>query len=603
MLVHHWSHPTTPAGPGWDIVQSGVVRLTTEKGFSARAALGEAETIRVTVDDDSGTADYKTLHRWYMVETATAGQQLVWNGYISDQWIDRGASGDLIFPFGAGRRWELEITQEQTILGFRVIRAGGDRPGESPGARLLWLLNSDYLKTVYDHGLIDWDRLNAYPAMTPSNYEDQFASDVLRDISLWTGFNHYARYRDASADIELAFYDQNTNGTLDLCDLVITNDPGDTVDNVTSFRPFFEEPRLHRKGDRVAAGVLVRGKDKIRSYDYSLPTSYEFGFRDIVVTDNNITTQAGADRLRDRLLEQHNEQDERGTSVRILVPSASLNVAKHGQLARATFVNWPDWDNRPVRVVSKAFSRPENDTQDEYEVDLELSPIRVLTCESDSFEAFYDEEKNPVMASTQTFNVTAPTANPSVIVALLDVMSAFISVGPLVSINDSGAWNGHGSWSVPSGSYWHEVIDTAYQPYSGGTPEALVGTLSFVEGTAFTTTWTVSAVAIETASTTPVQTATNGSDTAGSVTLSSAPTPGNLLVMFQTVRGHPTIPPDGWTLLADVSHQGGTGGGTDNHIYAFSTCVPASGMSTLIQLQPLDALTERHAFVSEWLPI
>jgi hypothetical protein len=378
VLIHHWSHPTTPAGTGWDIVQSNVVRLTTEKGFSARAALGEAEVIRIIVDDLTGIADFKRLHRWYMVEDETDGDQLVWNGYISDQWIDRGEEGDLVHSIGAGRRWELELTQENALLGFRVCwDTDANRPAESPGERLTWLLGSNYLSTVIDHGLIDWTALNARPDMDANDYRPQNAGDVLRHISLITGFNHYARYRDASSDIELAFYSANTS-ELDTSALLITNDPDDTVDNVTSFRPFFLSPRLHRKGDRVAAGMVVQYKTGFR-YDYRLPTSYEFGFIDQVVQDANTTSEAQANRLLARELSQHGEQDERGEQVGIQVPAAALNVVRHGQRFQAKFVEWPGWESyRWVRVISKSFSRPENDTQALYDVELEISPMTEL---------------------------------------------------------------------------------------------------------------------------------------------------------------------------------------------------------------------------------
>lgn len=372
MLVHHWSHPTTPAGVGWDIIQSNVVRLDTEKGFSARAALGEAEVIRVLVDDPTGTMDFKRLHRWYMVEDETPGDQLAWNGYISDQWTDRG-DGDLINPYAAGRLWELELTQENALLGFRACwDEDADRPKESPGVRLLWLLNSQYLSTVVDHGLIDWDRLNALPDMDANDYRPQNAGEVLKHISLITQMNHYARYRDASSDIELAFYEPNTS-ELDSSTLRISNVEAD-IDFETTWPPFFANNRLHRKGDRVAAGIVVQW-EKGFVYGYRLPTSYEFGFIDQTHSDPNTHTEEQAERLRRSLLNQHKSQDERIEGLRIQVPAANLNDVRHGQRIQAKFSHHPGWEDwRWARVVSKAFSRPDNDTQALYDVDLELSP-------------------------------------------------------------------------------------------------------------------------------------------------------------------------------------------------------------------------------------
>jgi hypothetical protein len=449
MLIHHWSHPTTPAGIGWDIVQSNVVRLTTEKGFIARAALGEAEIIRVIVDDPTGAADYKTLHRWYMVEDETPGDQLVWNGYISDQWIDRGDEGDLIFPTGVGRRWELEITQENTLLGFRVIQgaadaAHGKRPAESPGERLAWILGSPFLSTVFDHGLIDWTALNALPDMDPVDYHGKTAADVLRDISLKSQFNHYARYRDASSDIELAFHNANTS-TLDSSTLRVSNVEAD-VDFATTWPPFFAGYRLHRKGDRVSAGVYVQG-DKFSSYGFDLDTSYEFGFRDMVAPDNNTTTQAGADRLRDQLLAQHDEQDERIEGLRIQVPAANLNDVKHGQRIEAKFAHLPGWESfRWARVVSKAFSRPENDTQALYDVDLELSPQSPIVTASGIL--YYANTGSCNGPAVQIVWQHVGEGSPCVQVAKVGP----IEYGPIITTDnplvEGGGVIGHSGWTI-----------------------------------------------------------------------------------------------------------------------------------------------------------
>jgi len=376
VLVHHWSHATTPAGAGWDTVIAGSVQLVTEKGFAARAALGEAEVIGVIVDDPDGAYDFKTLHRWYMVEDETPGDQLVWNGYVGDQVISRGADSGIVFPHGAGRRWELELVQENTILGFRVVTGSdGKRPAETASARLTWLLGSSYLSTVHDHGLVDWSGLANF-AMDAVDYRGQSAADVLRDISLITGYNHYARYRDVSSDIEIAFYEPNVSA-LDSVTLRISNDSADLsptgdYDSTLVYAPTLDV-RLRRMGSRVAAGVYVPGNG-VSSYGYDLATSYEFGFRDMAAPTATVNTQATADALRGRLLAQHSEQDERIENLRIRVSAANLNAVRHGQAIQAKFTHGPGWTSyRWARVVSRTFGRPEGETQAFYDVDLELS--------------------------------------------------------------------------------------------------------------------------------------------------------------------------------------------------------------------------------------
>ncbi len=372
MLVHHWSHPTTPAGPGWDTVISNAVQLVDEKGFAAKAALGEAEKITLLVDDPLGVYDFKRGHRWYMIETETDGQQLVWNGYISDQSMNDGTGTGTVFPDGVGRRWTLEIDQENTILGFRAISGSdGNRPAETPGERLAWLLASSYLSTVVDHGLIDWALLNGLPDMDAVDYRGRKADDVLKGIAEVALVNYYCRYRDATSDLEFAMYEPNTS-TLDSSTLRISNDPADLGATTWACEP---GATLRRMGSRVAAGMLVPFGDGQYVYGYNLDTSYEFGFIDQVAPAADVKTTAKAAALRDDLLVQHSEQDERIERVRLILPAANLNDVRHGQRIQFRQTHLAGYESlRWCRVVSKSFSRVEGESQQVWAVDLELSP-------------------------------------------------------------------------------------------------------------------------------------------------------------------------------------------------------------------------------------
>lgn len=423
-LVHHWSHPTTPAGPGWDIVISNAVELSTEKGFAARAGLGEADVIQVTVDDPAGAYDFRRGHRWYMAETSiAAGNQLVWNGYIGDQEISRGGAGGALFPIGNEHQWELHIIQENTLLTFRVIQgaatpAAGKRAAENADVRLTWLLGSAFLATVFDHGLIDWTGLAAFP-MDAVDYRGQTGADVLRDIGLISGYNHYIRYREASGDIELACYDPNTS-TLDSSTLQVSNVAADldagAVFATNSTYPPDETAgpvKLVRKGDRVAAGIyLPYAAGAV--YGYDLTTSYKFGFIDQVAPAAKVKTLAKANALLARLLIQHNAQDERIKNLRIQLPAANLNDVKHGQRIQAKFSHQPGWDPyRWARVVSKSFSRPQNQAQDLYDVDLELSPQDQIASFLVAFQAIGANigAPQPVDASTNLWTSKAWTGD------------------------------------------------------------------------------------------------------------------------------------------------------------------------------------------------
>lgn len=380
-LNHHWSHVATPLGPGFNILVADSIQLITEKGFSARAALGEAEVIEVIVDDPEGIYDFKKGNRWAMLESAITEDVLVWNGYISDQHILRGDDGDTFFITGPGRRWHLEISQENIQLAWRIIwDTDGKRPAETPAERLEWLLGSDYLTRVQDHGLIDWDGLASFPDMDKNDYRPGTPADVLRDISLITGYNHYARYRHASTDIELAMYDANTS-ELDTSELMISNDEADIdpasdyVSNMT-WPPVGDTawPQLDRKGDRVAYEIAVQYA-KGFVHGVRPETGYEFEYIGQVVQASSVKSPAAAGRLLNRLLTQHSTQDRRITNMRIQLKAAELNLVKHGQRIQVKQVHLPEseafgwW-----RVVSKSIARPDNESQELYDVDLELSP-------------------------------------------------------------------------------------------------------------------------------------------------------------------------------------------------------------------------------------
>lgn len=455
VLRWHWSHPTTPAGAGWDTVIADSVALAEEKQLSAKAMLGEADMTGIVVDDPSGAYDFKGQHRWYGAEDAcragltltgtltkasgsatiagsstlfstelvagdvinvpggggadyltvtvigsntsltvavapthsASGQtasrspnQLVWNGYVGHQKIGRQAGDGTVELNATGRGWALELVQENTILGFRIIQGAkdathGDRPAEDAGARLTWLLGSAFLSTVVDHGLIDWTGLATFP-MDAVDYRQQTAADLLRDVGLISNFNHYARYHEPSGDIELACYEPNTNTTLDVSTLRLSNVAAD-LDYVTTF-PYEQTSILDRSPDRVAAGI---GMAFAAGWTYAdrLATSYEFAFRDIVAPSSNVKTLAKAEALRDRLLLQHSTQDETITGVRVSLPAALLNIVKHGQLISYKASHQPGYEDFvPCRVTSKSFSRPSDSSQAVYDVDLELSPLPPL---------------------------------------------------------------------------------------------------------------------------------------------------------------------------------------------------------------------------------
>lgn len=372
-IEHHYSRPTTPAGAGFDYTILEGVEIQNETDFSASAALGEADICKVVVDDPNAVWDFAGHRRWYLAEKAISSNTLVWTGYIGQQRVHRRNADTGSNITGTGRVWELDLVELNAILSFRIITGtDGNRLAETAGARLTWLLSSDYLSTVFDNGLV------VYPttAMDAVDYQGQTAADVLRDLSLTTGYNFFAYYDETVASDRRVslFFDDSNASTAYTSFIRISNVLSDVEGSPNNTcAPLFDAVLL-RDPTNVAAGVYLP-YDGGAIYDYKLTTSYNFGFRDKAAPSSNVKTAAKAQELVNRLLDQHDEQDDK-VSCSIILPASQLNDIKHGQRMQAKFTHLPAPYNEWTwyRVLSKSFSRPENGATDRYVVDLELSP-------------------------------------------------------------------------------------------------------------------------------------------------------------------------------------------------------------------------------------
>lgn len=384
--IHHYSHPTTPAGAGTDTVISNAIQVSPRNRFSAAAALGDAAIVGITVDDPDAAYDFKGLWRWYVIEDACpVNDHYAFNGYIGPQTVSRGSGSGTLFAIDAGRSWDLELNELSALANFRVVSGDdGDRPAETIAVRLAWLIGTVYLP-VTDNGLITYDTT----ALDANDYRGQRAADVLNDMANIIGFNWWIYYDQSAADgdeVSLAFFDPNDT-TMYPAAISISNDPDDIdLDSSgagTVFPPF-EDGSVERNPDKIAAGVYLPYTGGA-IYEYDNDTSYEFAFRDQVAPTASVKTSAKAIALADRFLADNDEQDERAT-VTIRVLAAQLNDVKHGQWMSAKLGHVPGWEaGRICRVTRKSFAYPENRTQTFYDIELELSPIKVVSTPSGAF--------------------------------------------------------------------------------------------------------------------------------------------------------------------------------------------------------------------------
>ena len=347
------------------------VLLADEKGFSSRASIGQVDTSTVYVDDPTAAHDFVGYKTWKMVEDACpVGRQVVWHGYVGDQTISR-ELGSASYQLGVQRRWELELIEDNGWPSRQIIiSASANRPAETVSARITWVLTMRGMTgIIWDHGLVD---ANA-TVMEANDYRDRTAKAVLDDCSLITGWNWFVRYNETHDHRELIFQDSDYS-LADPAILKISNVAADI--NLTTVWPPNIDARQTFGASRLASGLLLPfsgGTD----YDQDPATAVLFGTVDQVAPTSAVKTKTAARAQITRLLAQHNEQDMSLENVVLQLPAANLNDVRHGQRissVRLSHGRGAITGGIPMRVRSKAFSRPENLTQGVYDVALSLSP-------------------------------------------------------------------------------------------------------------------------------------------------------------------------------------------------------------------------------------
>lgn len=378
MLRLHYSRPTTPAGAGFDDEIANALQIGSVSGLVTAASVGEVATSSIVLDDPTGTIGHSGdgivgLRRVYIVEdTAPAGNQVVWNGYAGVREYRRGETAG-ITPLGAGRQVTVELSDDNQIAHFRIITGiDGNRPAETAGARLRWLLSSAYANTIYDDGLV------VYPttAMDAVDLRGQTAADVLSDLSAVTGYNWWCAYNETTGHIQL-FFDEPNISSAYTSTLQISNVSAD-IDATTTFAPRIDAV-LRRDPSRVAAGVYLpyaKGSVYVTNYD----TAYAYAFRDHAAPSGTLKTEATALTAANRFLADNASEDDRAT-VTVRLPASKLTAIKAGHRLQAKFSHFPapyngwQWWRVVRRTVTQA---PLSDQA--YDVTLDLSPQSILVC-------------------------------------------------------------------------------------------------------------------------------------------------------------------------------------------------------------------------------
>lgn len=359
---------TTGAG-AYDLdIGNQRVRLGEMPGLVQRAELGEAGASTITIDDLSADLTLLGLQWFTVIESAlpNPNDQILYNGSIADRRIHRAPDRSAIT--GAARVWEVDLLDDNTLLGRKILRdVTCVRPTEKANVRLAWLIALSYAPMV-DDGLV------VYPThdMDAVDYHGQTFRDVLADIAAGCAYNYFVYHKSTLASNRPGLFFDDPHSTNYSSSLRISNDIND-VDSSVTWAPLHDVV-LSRSASRVSSGVLVAKGGGGYVYRTSATTRDVFSDVDHVAPMGNVTTNSAATAVADAFLAQSDEEDDRINGVVIRVPVANVLDVRHGQRIQAKFVHLPGYESfRWCRVASCAVAQDEP-TSATFRLTLDLSP-------------------------------------------------------------------------------------------------------------------------------------------------------------------------------------------------------------------------------------
>lgn len=361
-----------------DVVRVGTLSLTE---LAEHLQVGEST---ITLDDPDASLGHDGDHiaglRRFMVEDddEDAGNERVHTGIISTRVYRRGDSDRGSLITAAARQIAVQIKDLNAIPSLRIIPADdatADRPAETVNARLDWLLGSDYLlNRVSDRGLVE----SCTKIMSPTNYQEQNAANVISDCEIYAGFgwNAWIYYEDSDTDYGLGFINANTStaysSTLRISNLMSDVDTG-TVSTFTTGTTFYpaSDAELTRDPGGVASVVHVPWNDGV-AIRRRAATAAIFGATDVSAPNTNIRTPEKARDVADDFLFQHSTEAD-NISVKIEVPTSKVNHIRAGQRLEVKFTHLPGYESFTwCRVIRRTVIQEQ--ATDRYILDLDLTP-------------------------------------------------------------------------------------------------------------------------------------------------------------------------------------------------------------------------------------
>ena len=353
---------------GWSVVQS--------------AQMGHAGQSTLVLDDLSGNIGHSGdqivgLKIFRISElSAPSGNQVTFAGYTSD----RDYSSELSLITGEAVRISVSLNDSNELGNFFIVdpNDGGDRPQETVGARLTWILSvfAGRDTTLNDNGLV------VYPTtlIDAHNYGGQAYADVLDDCAQQVGYNWFIYWDETQAagnEASLGFFNPNTS-TLYSSDLRLSNILSEVDSSVQGGVGATQTwaaiaPTLKRSPQTVSTRAIVPWSGGTVVVQRSA-TAVTYGAIDTVTADANITTATSAVARANRFLwESSTEEDS--ITVSVDLPAANVNDVREGQRIQAKFRQLPGYKSSFTwfRVLQRTVGQQEP-TDELYRVELLLSP-------------------------------------------------------------------------------------------------------------------------------------------------------------------------------------------------------------------------------------
>lgn len=391
--------PTTPAGPGW--VEEIPIRLGSISGVSQEAELAAVGVSQISIDDPDADVGHASdailgLKQFDWIEAAASvGHRRIWTGYIGDRTYRRGSGGESpSLITGSARLIDATLSDINSFLTFRLLGVDAtsafDRSAETDVQRITALLGVDFLSTTLKNGLVS--TANPKP-MDAVNYEDQTPAEVINDCCQQSGKNAFVWYDEAGTYTPSPgqfglFYDFNSSLVFPAAtNLAVSNVLAD-IDLDSDDLPTgpvwgpAHDAQLIRDPSRVVAGVKLRYANG-SVYVNNLATSYQFGYRDMLVDAPNVKTESAALARANRILAENSTEDDR-LSFTLWLPAAHVNDWMAGQYAPVRFTHLPGYDVEGgvnVRALSRTVTQ-DHETQEFYWVHYEATPMieTIVSC-------------------------------------------------------------------------------------------------------------------------------------------------------------------------------------------------------------------------------